>query len=160
MAYQRPQELPAATKLGEVAAEADSNATRDAVMERDDDAEPQTAESLAPERIAELQRQGEVEVELIDVRQPDEWQKGHIPGARHIVLTELAQCADTIPRDRIVVFQCAGGNRSAMAADAFRQAGYDAYNMSGGVRAWEQAGLPLEQAGLPLEPGEASVSEG
>lgn len=158
MAYQRPQELPAATKLGEVAAQADSNATRDAVMERDDDAEPQTAESLSPERVAELLRSGEAE--LIDVRQPDEWARGHIPGARHIVLEQVSARAGEIERDRMVIFHCAGGNRSAMAADAFRQAGYDAYNMSGGVRAWEQAGLPLEQAGLPLEAGGTSVSEG
>lgn len=143
--------MPAATKLGGVAAEADSNASRDAEAERGDDAEPQTAESLTPERVAELQRSGEGE--LIDVRQPAEWEAGHIPGARHIVLDEVPSRAGEIERERTVVFHCAGGNRSAMVADAFRKDGYDAYNMAGGVKAWEQAGLPLE-------PGEAAAGEG
>lgn len=129
-----------------VAAEAETNA----LQGPDDDAEPQTAESLAPERVAELLRAGEAE--LIDVREDEEWEAGHIAGARHIVLEEVSSHAGEIERERTVVFHCASGNRSAMVADAFRKDGYDAYNMAGGVKAWEHAGLPLE-------PGGAAVSE-
>jgi rhodanese-related sulfurtransferase len=113
------------------------------------DSEPAVAESLEPERVAELVRGGEAE--LIDVRQPEEWERGRVPGAVHIVLEEVTARAAEVPRDRTVVFACRGGNRSAMVADAFRHDGYDAYNMAGGLRAWEQAGLPLEGADGSVE---------
>jgi hydroxyacylglutathione hydrolase/adenylyltransferase/sulfurtransferase len=97
---------------------------------------------LSPERVAELLRSGEIE--LIDVREPYEWEAGRIAGARHIELERLASQADTIDRDRTVVFQCRLGARSAMATQAFRSAGYDAYNLDGGIQAWVDAGLPIE----------------
>ena len=43
-----------------------------------------------------------------------------------------------------MIFVCRVGNRSGMAAEAFRQAGWDAYHVEGGLRAWVEAGLPLE----------------
>ena len=108
----------------------------------DHDDRPNVAEALEPERVAELQRSGEAL--LIDVRQVEEWERGRIAGSVHIVLEEVTARAGEVPRDRAVVFACRGGGRSAMVADAFRGDGYDAYNMAGGLRAWEQAGLPLE----------------
>ncbi len=92
------------------------------------------------------------EIELIDVRQGYEWDAGRIAGARHIEVNELTQAADSIAKDRTVVFYCRTGNRSAMAAEAFTQAGFDARNMTGGLTAW------FEQ-GLPLEPADGSVAE-
>ena len=59
-------------------------------------------------------------------------------------MNDLAAEADSIPRDRPVVFYCRGGNRSGMAAAAFREAGYDAHNMAGGLEGWVEAGLPIE----------------
>jgi rhodanese-related sulfurtransferase len=56
----------------------------------------------------------------------------------------LTANATQVPRDRPVVFVCRSGNRSGMAAEAFRQAGWDAYHVEGGLRAWVEAGLPLE----------------
>ena len=73
--------------------------------------------------------------------------RGHIPGARHVVLDELPSHAESIARERTVVFCCRSGNRSAIAADAFAQAGYDAHNMAGGMLAWQESGLPLEPEG-------------
>jgi len=105
---------------------------------------PNVAETLEPERVAEMQRSGGAH--LIDVRQAEEWERGRIAGSVHIVLEEVPERAADVPRDRPVVFACRGGSRSAMVADAFRGDGYDAYNMAGGLRAWEQAGLPLEGA--------------
>ena len=81
---------------------------------------------------------------LIDVREPHEWDAGRIPGARHLQLEHLAAQADTIPRDTRVVFLCRLGNRSAMATQAFRNAGYDAVSMAGGMEEWHAAGLPMD----------------
>jgi rhodanese-related sulfurtransferase len=81
---------------------------------------------------------------LVDVREPHEWDAGRIPGARHVQLEHLASQAETIPRDTTVIFQCRLGNRSAMAAQAFRHAGYNALSMAGGLQDWHAAGLPMD----------------
>lgn len=96
---------------------------------------------LAPRQVAELLARGEIQ--LIDVREQYEWDAGRIDGARHVELERLASQADTIERERPVVFQCRLGARSAMATAAFRSAGWDAYNLTGGIQAWVEEGLPL-----------------
>jgi len=98
-----------------------------------------------PRQVAELFEQGEIQ--LIDVRQPHEHAAGRIGGSRHLELTQLAAHAQTIERDRPVVFYCRSGVRSAMATQAFRNAGFDAHNMNGGLLDWAAAGLPLEPHG-------------
>ena len=95
-----------------------------------------------PQEVAELLGRGDIQ--LVDVRQGYEHEAGHIAGGRHVELAELAAAAGTIDRDRPVVFYCRSGSRSAMAAEAFSGAGYDAHNMAGGLLEWEAAGLPLE----------------
>ena len=97
---------------------------------------------VAPERVAELQREGAIQ--LVDVREPYEWDAGRIAGARHIELERVASQAPTIDRDTPVVFYCRLGARSGMAANAFRRAGYEAYSLTGGLEAWHARGLPLE----------------
>ena len=96
---------------------------------------------ITPEQ-AEALRSGGAQV--IDVREDQEWDAGRIGGARHIALGEVAAQAQTIDRETPVVFYCRVGGRSAMAANAFRRAGYDAYTMTGGMVEWEALGLPLE----------------
>ena len=91
-------------------------------------------------RAAELQAAGAL---LVDVRENYERDAGHIADSRHIELAALAAAAPTIDRDRTVVFYCRIGARSAMAADAYRAAGYDAHSLAGGLLAWVHAGLPL-----------------
>lgn len=81
--------------------------------------------------------------EVIDVRETYEREAGHIAGTRHIALIELTGAAETVPRDRPVVFYCRVGGRSQMAAQAFRAAGFDAYTMSGGLLRWAAEGRPL-----------------
>jgi rhodanese-related sulfurtransferase len=98
----------------------------------------------------ELLRDGDAV--LVDVREPHEWDAGRIPGARHVQLEHLASQADTIPRDKRVIFQCRLGVRSAMATKAFRASGYDALSMAGGIQAWHDAGLPIE-------PGDGYVAD-
>jgi rhodanese-related sulfurtransferase len=97
---------------------------------------------LAPERVKELVEGGEAQ--LVDVREDYEWEAGRIAGAVHIGLEGLPGRAAEIDKDRPVIFQCRVGNRSAFAMEAFRNGGYDAYNLAGGIQAWADAGLPLE----------------
>jgi rhodanese-related sulfurtransferase len=106
--------------------------------------ETATETEIAPARAAELIEGGDVE--LIDVRQPYEWEAGRIGGARPIEMNELTGQAESISRERPVIFYCRSGDRSALAAAAFRQAGWDAYNLAGGLRAWVEQGLPLDPA--------------
>jgi rhodanese-related sulfurtransferase len=96
---------------------------------------------VTPERAAELIREG---VQLVDVRETYEVEAGRIEGARHIELERLASQAETLDKDAPVLFYCRLGARSAMAAQAFRRAGYDAYTMTGGLTRWHEQGLPLE----------------
>jgi rhodanese-related sulfurtransferase len=102
------------------------------------------SEDLAPKRVAELL--GDGETQLVDVREPYEHDAGRIAGATNIELDRLPTEAESLDRERPLVFYCRSGSRSAMAADAFRGAGYDAYNMAGGLEAWVQSGLPIEPA--------------
>jgi rhodanese-related sulfurtransferase len=97
---------------------------------------------VTPEWVRERLEAGDIQ--LIDVREDYEYDAGRVAGARHIELPLVAAQADTIERDKPVVFYCRVGSRSSMAAGAFRGAGYEAFSMDGGLVAWEQAGLPIE----------------
>jgi rhodanese-related sulfurtransferase len=100
---------------------------------------------LAPARVAEMIDAGDVQ--LVDVREGYEHEAGHIPGSRHIDLQELKDQAETLDRSKAVVFYCRSGDRSSMPAEAFRNSGWDAHNMAGGLTAWSEAGLPIEPEG-------------
>ncbi len=104
---------------------------------------------LTPREVADLHARGTIE--LIDVREPYEWEAGRIDGARHIPLSQLTDHADTISRERPVVFYCRSGGRSGMAMEAFAAAGFDAHNMAGGLLEWAQAGLALSPVGGRVE---------
>jgi rhodanese-related sulfurtransferase len=84
------------------------------------------------------------EVQVIDVRTDDEWAEERLADSRHINLNDLTAQAESIDREQPVVFVCAGGSRSAMAAEAFRLSGYDAYSLEGGLTAWSEQGKELE----------------
>ncbi|MGH2870365.1 MAG: rhodanese-like domain-containing protein [Solirubrobacteraceae bacterium] len=101
-----------------------------------------TATDYSPREVSDLL--GSDSVQLIDVRESDEHAAGRIAGSRLIELSALSAQADTISRVQPVVFYCRSGARSAMATEAFAQAGYEAHNMSGGLLEWAAAGLPLE----------------
>ena len=105
---------------------------------------PDTEHDLSPDRVQQLVESGEAQ--LIDVREDYEWEAGRIAGAVHMSLEGLPLRTDEIDKDRPVIFQCRVGNRSAFAMEAFRNGGYDAYNLAGGLQAWVDAGLPLEPA--------------
>src|SRR5918996_2644807 len=102
------------------------------------------SEDLAPKRVAELL--GEGETQLVDVREPYEHDAGRISGATHIELERLPAEAEALDRERRLVFYCRSGSPSALAAEALPAAGYDAYKMDGGLKAWVASGLPIEPA--------------
>lgn len=85
--------------------------------------------------------------EVIDVREQHERDAGHIAGTRHVSLMDLSGAADTLARERPIVFYCRVGARSQMAAEAFRAAGFDAYTMTGGLLRWAAEGRPLHPDG-------------
>ena len=96
---------------------------------------------VTPQQVKEMRARGEHAVYL-DVREPNEWNLGHLPGAMHIPRGNLETKVEAaIPRDRKVVIYCAGGNRSALAADTLQAMGYgDVMSMSGGFTGWAQSG--------------------
>jgi hydroxyacylglutathione hydrolase len=84
--------------------------------------------------------------DLVDVREDWEWNKGHLPGARHVVLSSiLANPTGQKFQDK-TVFVCQSGERSAVASEmAVALGAKDVVNFRGGTKAWRDAGLPLEK---------------
>jgi rhodanese-related sulfurtransferase len=103
------------------------------------------SEDYTPQQVAELLAAGGVQV--IDVRMQHEHDAGHIAGTRLIQLPDLPSEAASIDRGTPVILYCRSGGRSAMATEALLQAGFDAHNMTGGMLAWDAAGLEFEPAG-------------
>lgn len=86
------------------------------------------------------------DVALIDVREPSEYAAGHIPGVKLIPLGSLPSRVNEISKDKFVVMTCRSGNRSGQATKFLRDQGFDnVHNMTGGINAWQQAGLPVEK---------------
>ena len=88
-------------------------------------------------------------VQIIDVREPEEFKSGHLPGAINIPRGLLEFKVDGHPavsdRETAIVLQCQGGGRSALATVSLQELGYrDVVNLAGGFAAWKAAGLPVE----------------
>jgi rhodanese-related sulfurtransferase len=84
------------------------------------------------------------EIAILDVREPDEWDEGHIPGAHWIPLGSLEDRFGELDRGKEWVCVCHLGQRSAQAADFLSDEGLQVGNLLGGMAAWERAGLPTE----------------
>ncbi|MCS7088689.1 MAG: rhodanese-like domain-containing protein [Thermoflexales bacterium] len=82
---------------------------------------------------------------LIDVRTPEEFRMGHIPGAKNIDVQVIGQRLKDIPQDKPVVLYCRSGSRSAIAASILRSAGYTEVYDLGGIGDWQAAGFPIER---------------
>ena len=79
-------------------------------------------------------------VPVVDVRMPDEYAAGHVPGATLLPLPEVPERAGELPRDRTVYLICRSGARSQRACAYLRDQGVDAVNVTGGTLAWIEAG--------------------
>ncbi len=82
------------------------------------------------------------DLHVLDVREPLEWQHGHIAAARHIPLAELPARVAELPPGRTLVV-CKVGGRSARATAYLRAQGHDAVNLDGGMIGWAQAGREM-----------------
>ena len=121
-------------------------------------ADPGDAPEVREVSRAEAQKLVADGAQLVDVRADHEWETGHIAGASHIPLDELARRSGEIEVDRPVVLYCRGGNRSSMATAALQAGGYDAAKLSEGITGWEEEGLPIEpEGGYVAESGEAAA---
>jgi rhodanese-related sulfurtransferase len=80
---------------------------------------------------------------LLDVREPQEWVTVRAPGALHIPMRQVATSTGQLPARRTIACICHVGARAAIMAEALTDAGYDAVNVTGGMDAWEAAGLPV-----------------
>jgi rhodanese-related sulfurtransferase len=85
------------------------------------------------------------EAVVVDVRDKDEWDAGHIPGATHMSRGTIEfDIEEEVPdRNALIICHCGGGGRSALAAENLKRMGYkNVHSMAGGLRAWKAAGLP------------------
>ena len=83
--------------------------------------------------------------EVVDVREDWEYQRGHIPGARHVVLARILANPGAQKFNDRTIFACEVGERSAVASEMAVALGVrDVVNFRGGTKAWKDAGLPLE----------------
>lgn len=96
--------------------------------------------------VHELNEAGE-DWQIVDVRSPGEWRKGHVPGAQHIFLPELARGAKKLKRTKPTVVYCASGYRASIGASILKQEGFsDVRNVPGSWHAWKQAGYPVDKS--------------
>ncbi|MBI3751733.1 MAG: molybdopterin-synthase adenylyltransferase MoeB [Chloroflexi bacterium] len=121
---------------------------------------PGPVAEVGPAEAASLRDEGAI---LLDVREPSEWQEGHLEGAIHLPQGRLhAGVAAAVPdRDASIVVYCRSGNRSHYATAALGQLGYrHVVNLAGGIIAWQRAGLPVVvPPAEPLGPGGLTTSQ-
>ena len=82
---------------------------------------------------------------ILDVRQPVEYQHGHIQGSKLIPLNELPEKIKQLPRNREIICVCQSGSRSHSATRYLVSAGFTAVDMKGGMDLWLQSGLPIQR---------------
>jgi hydroxyacylglutathione hydrolase len=103
----------------------------------------QSTPQITPLELAERLQRGD-DVQVLDVRNADEWRDGHLAGAHYVMGGELADSLDRVSNgDRPVAIICGSGYRSTVAASVLERAGFqNVINVTGGINAWRQAGLP------------------
>ena len=84
------------------------------------------------------------EMVILDVRRDEEWEKGHIEGARHVYVGHLEENLDKVPRNSPIIVYCDSSRRSNIAASTLKKNGYDmVYNVLGSMTAWKNAGYKV-----------------
>ncbi|MFD1177421.1 rhodanese-like domain-containing protein [Paenibacillus puldeungensis] len=95
----------------------------------------QLDKEITPQELSERLKSGE-RMNILDVREPEEWAEGHIPGAKHIPLGQLYNRHVELDPEQEHVVVCRSGGRSAMACELLSEGGYNVINMVGGMLAW------------------------
>jgi rhodanese-related sulfurtransferase len=80
---------------------------------------------------------------LLDVRELDEWEAGHVAGASFIAMGSVAERLAELPTDRPIVVMCRSGARSTAVTNGLLGMGYDAVNLAGGIQAWAASDRPV-----------------
>jgi queuine tRNA-ribosyltransferase len=80
---------------------------------------------------------------LLDVREDDEWNRGHAVDAQHIPMGQVAARLDEIDRSATLYVICKAGGRSAKVAQLLARSGFEPVNVDGGMLAWAEAGRPV-----------------
>ncbi|OXM83447.1 rhodanese-like domain-containing protein [Paenibacillus rigui] len=88
-----------------------------------------------PEEVLERMKRNEAIV-VLDVREPEEWESGHIPGAKHIPLGHIARALNEMDPKQETIVVCRSGNRSGQACSFLASMGYHVVNMPGGMSQW------------------------
>lgn len=100
---------------------------------------------ISPRELMAMRERGERAI-VVDIREPNEWNLGHVPGAVHLPRGILESNIENIAmRDDSVVLYCAGGSRSALAADVLQRMGFrDVRSMERGFRGWAEDGGDID----------------
>jgi rhodanese-related sulfurtransferase len=98
---------------------------------------------VAQAQIADVPTTFDESVILLDVREDDEWQRGHAPGAQHIPMGQVPSRIAEIDADATLFVVCHLGGRSQRVAQYLARNGYTPVNVSGGMEAWAAAGRPV-----------------
>jgi len=87
------------------------------------------------------------DIVVLDVRDPDEFAEGHVPGSIHIPYGHLLDRLDELPTDREIAAMCSGGKRSGLAASLLQREGFGkvVHVAHGGVSTWRDLGHPVER---------------
>jgi len=91
------------------------------------------------------------ELTVLDVREPIEWQHGHVEGSVHVPMMDIPERVGDLPTEGQVLVVCKVGGRSAQVVQYLQQHGIDAFNLDGGLLEWHAAGRPLvADVGQPM----------
>jgi rhodanese-related sulfurtransferase len=96
---------------------------------------------VGPDEARDLVTAGAV---MLDVREPDEWDAGHVPEAQSVPMREVPVRVDELSRDRRIVAVCRSGARSGRVTEFLNAQGFDVVNLAGGMKAWAAADLPVQ----------------
>lgn len=104
------------------------------------------ADTVSPAQVAQQIKDPKTAPFVLDVRTPEEFAEGHVPGAKNIPVAEIAERAAEVPKDRPVVVYCRSGARVKRANAILRERGYaNLVEMEGSMLAWDAAQLPVER---------------
>lgn len=102
----------------------------------------------APVKIEQAEKKIAGGAQLLDVRTKEEWDEGHLKGAKLVTVTEegfLEKAKAVLDQKKPVLVYCRSGKRSAMAVEQLRAAGFTVDDIEGGITAWKAAGKPVEK---------------